>query len=257
MHFFSPVPMMPLLEVVEGQASSSAAVATAVTCGRALGKTVILVGDGPGLYTSRTFGRYVLSGFRLAELGVSPFEVDRLALEAGFPQGPLHIWGTAGGDVIYHAGKFLSESFPSRMRLPGSLARVHDAGYVGAGKPSFYLDGMKPDESVLEHIVPAEGLPTPTLEEATDFMLLGMVNEAFSAMSDGVLRDYFSMDLGAALGIGFPDCWHGPARYVSLRGVKAVKARLEELAEKFDEPGLVPAPEFARLIACGLDDSLI
>lgn len=76
-------------------------------------------------------------------------------------------------------------------------------------------------------------------------------------MSEGVLRDYYSMDIGAVLGIGFPDCWHGPARYVSLRGVKEVKRRLTELSDKFGIPGLAPAPEFDLLIATGLDSNLI
>ncbi len=259
MHYFSPVPLMPLLEVVEGQHSSPAAVATAVTCGRAMGKTVILVGDGPGFYTSRTFGSYVMNGFKLVELGVSPWDVDRLALQAGFPQGPLHVWGTAGGNVIYHAGKFMADRFQNRTLLPESLTRVYKAGYVGAGAPSFYTDDKKMtrDETVLKHLVRAEGLPTPTEEEVVDFLLLGMVNEAFWCLSDGVLRDYFSMELGAALGIGFPDCWHGPGRYVSLKGVRAVRARLAELSEKFEAPGLKPAPEFSQLIACGLDSSLV
>lgn len=259
MHYFSPVPLMPLLEVIEGPRSSAASVATAVTSGRAMGKTVVLVGDGPGFYTSRTFGMYVMNGMRLAELGISPWDVDLMALKAGFPQGPLNIYGTAGGNVIYHAGKFLAQSFPDRVVLPETLPKLYAAGYVGAGKPSFYLDErkMSRDESVLEHIVPAQGLPTPTKEEAQDILLLGMVNEAFWCVSEGVLRDYFSMDLGAVLGIGFPDCWHGPARYVSLRGVKTVKARLEELAEKFALAGLTPAPEFDVLIACGLDSHLI
>jgi 3-hydroxyacyl-CoA dehydrogenase/enoyl-CoA hydratase/3-hydroxybutyryl-CoA epimerase len=259
MHYFSPVPLMPLLEVIEGPRSSAASVATSVTSGRAMGKTVILIGDGPGFYTSRTFGVYVMNGMRLAELGISPWDVDFMALQVGFPQGPLHVYGTAGGNVIYHAGKFLAESFPGRVNLPETLPNLHAAGYVGAGKPSFYLDERKMirDESVLEHIVRVEGLPTPNTDEAQDILLLSMVNEAFWCMNEGVLRDYYSMDLGAVLGIGFPDCWHGPARYVSQRGVKAVKARLEELAEKFAMPGLVPSPEFDLLIACGLDSHLI
>jgi 3-hydroxyacyl-CoA dehydrogenase/enoyl-CoA hydratase/3-hydroxybutyryl-CoA epimerase len=65
------------------------------------------------------------------------------------------------------------------------------------------------------------------------------------------------MDLGATLGIGFPDCLHGPARYVSRRGIGEVRARLEELREKFDMTALTPAPEFDFLVACGLDASLI
>lgn len=259
MHFFSPVPLMPLLEVIQGDNSSPAAVATAVETGKRFGKTLILVSDGPGFYTSRTFGGFINNGLRLAELGMSPWQVDRAALHMGFPQGPLHIYGTVGGSVVYHAGKFMQERMPDHMRMPATLENLFNAGYVGAGKPSFYSDyrAMTPDESVLEHIVKAEGLPTPTDEEARDTLILGMVNEAFRCLGEGVLHNLYSMDLGAVFGIGFPDCWHGPARYVSLKGVKAVRDRLDELASKFDIPALAPAPEFDRLIACGLDSALI
>lgn len=259
MHYFSPVPLMPLLEVIEGPQSSPAAVATAVTAGRAMGKTVILVGDGPGFYTSRTFGSYVMNGFRLAERGLPPWRIDLVALKTGFPQGPLHVYGTAGGNVVYHAGRFMESRFPDRLTVPDTLVRMHEAGFVGAGKPSFYLDERKmiPNEAALEHVVRAQGLPVPTEEEASDILLLGMVNEAFWCMSDRVLRDYFSMDLGSVLGIGFPDCWHGPARYASLRGIRTLRERLLELSEKFQLPSLQPAPEFEILIACGLDSNLI
>jgi 3-hydroxyacyl-CoA dehydrogenase / enoyl-CoA hydratase / 3-hydroxybutyryl-CoA epimerase len=259
MHFFSPVPLMPLLEVIEGPMSSPAALATSVLLGREMGKTVILVGDGPGFYTSRTFGAYVMNGFRLAELGLSPWDIDFIALKAGFPQGPLHVYGTAGGQVVYHAGNFMASRLPERMSVPASVERMFNAGFTGVGKPSFYLNerNMTPNEAALEHIVPARGLPTPTLEEACDILLLGMVNEAFWCLSQGVLRDYYSMDLGAVLGIGFPDCWHGPARYASQRGITNVRARLDHLMTKFEMPILKPAPEFDRLMACGLDSSLI
>jgi 3-hydroxyacyl-CoA dehydrogenase / enoyl-CoA hydratase / 3-hydroxybutyryl-CoA epimerase len=259
MHYFSPVPLMPLLEVIQGPKSSPAAVATAVTAGRAMGKTVILVGDGPGFYTSRTFASFVVNGFRLAELGLSPWEIDRLALIAGFPQGPLHVYGTAGGNVIYHASQILVSRLKDRFNIPSSLVKMYEAGFVGAGKPSFYLDDRKfvPNEAAADLIVREEGLPTPSAEEAQDILLLGMVNEAFWCMSEGVLKDYYSMDLGAVLGIGFPDCWHGPARYVSLKGVKAVKQRLAELADTFAMPNLKPAPEFESLVACGVDSGLI
>ncbi len=259
MHFFSPVPLMPLLEVVRGPQSSPAAQATAVSVGRSIGKTVILVEDGPGFYTSRTFGQFVQNGFRLAELGISPWDVDMLAFQAGFPQGPLHVYGTTGGDVIYHAGKFMESRIPERMKMAPTLIKVHEAGYVGAGKPCFYVDNRKMirDESILDHIVKAEGLPVPDHEEAKDILLLGMVNEAFWCLNDGVLSDYYSMELGAVLGIGFPDCWHGPGRYAGYRGVSSVKNRLIELRDKFSMASLDPAPEFDRIIACGLERALV
>ena len=140
MHYFFPSPLMPLLEVIQGPKSSPAAVATAVTVGRAIGKTVILVGDGPGFYTSRTFASYVISGFRMAELGLTPWEVDRLALIAGFPQGPLHVYGTAGGNVIYHASQFLVSRLPDRVNVPPSLVKcTRRALSVQASRVSIWM----------------------------------------------------------------------------------------------------------------------
>jgi 3-hydroxyacyl-CoA dehydrogenase/enoyl-CoA hydratase/3-hydroxybutyryl-CoA epimerase len=143
--------------------------------------------------------------------------------------------------------------------MPGSLKKLHDAGYVGAGKPSFYADprSMTPDQTVMDHIALDSDLPTPTREEAQDILILGMANEAFFCLEEGVLKDYHSMDLGAVLGIGFPDCWHGPARYVGHLGVGRVRDRLIELHDKFGIKQLKPAGEFERLVACGVDTGLI
>lgn len=259
MHFFSPVPLMPLLEVIQGSASSDEALATAVNTGKMLGKTVITVGDGPGFYTSRTFGTYVTNGIRIMELGISPWDLDMMALQMGFPQGPAHIYGTTGGNVIFHANSLMEKRFPERLLMPKSMEKLHSAGYVGGDKPSFYLDPRKmtPDHSVMEHIELDQSLPTPTREEAQDILILGMANEAFFCLEEGILRDLYSMDLGAVFGIGFPDCWHGPARYVSYRGIGSVSQRLKELSEKFHIPQLQPCPEFTRLISCGVDSGLI
>jgi 3-hydroxyacyl-CoA dehydrogenase/enoyl-CoA hydratase/3-hydroxybutyryl-CoA epimerase len=147
MQHFSPVPMMPLLEVVQSPHTSPAALATAVACGRRQNKTCIVVEDGPGFYTSRTFGIYVLTGFFLVETGLDPWEVDQIALEAGFPQGPLDIYGTAGGRIIYRAARFLESQRPDLFSVPETLTRLVAAGYVGAGTPCFYKADRQPDES--------------------------------------------------------------------------------------------------------------
>jgi 3-hydroxyacyl-CoA dehydrogenase/enoyl-CoA hydratase/3-hydroxybutyryl-CoA epimerase len=257
MHYFSPVPLMPLLEVIQGTKTSETALATAVTSGRQQGKTCIIVGDGPGFYTSRTFGVFVMTGFYLAEMGLEPWEIDRLALEAGFPQGPLHVYGTAGGNVVYHAGLFMKSRMPELMPLPETLIRLYKAGYTGAGEPCFYKDGLKPDTSALEFVVRTASFPVPERDEAKEMLLLAMVNQAFLCLDEGVVRDYFSMDIGAILGIGFPDCWHGPARYVSQKGVRAIQGRLHALYDKYGIPFFKPAKEFERLIACGVDRGLI
>jgi 3-hydroxyacyl-CoA dehydrogenase/enoyl-CoA hydratase/3-hydroxybutyryl-CoA epimerase len=256
MHYFSPVPLMPLLEVIKGSRTSPAALATAIVSGRRQGKTCIVVGDGPGFYTSRIFGVYVMTGFLLAEMGIDPWEVDRLALEAGFPQGPLHVYGTAGGAVVYHAGKAMQSRKPD-LPLAQSVINMYEGGYVGAGSPCFYREGLAPDKSAQQFVARNESLPTPNQEEAKEMLILSMVNQAFKCLDEGVLSDYPSMDIGAALGCGFPDCWHGPARYVSQKGVKVVVERLWALYEKFGLTYYKPALEFERLLACGLNRGLI
>ncbi len=257
MHYFSPVPLMPLLEVVRGPHTSPAALATAVTCGQRQKKICIVVDDGPGFYTSRTFGVYVLTGFYLTEMGIDPWEVDRLALRAGFPQGPLHVYGTAGGTVIHDAAGFLQSRRPELFSLPKTLTRMVKAGYVGAGKPCFYKNDQQPDESVRKFLAGNKALPTPSIEQAAELLLLAMVNQAFWCLDDGVLQDYFTMDIGAVLGIGFPDCWHGPARYVSQQGVGWTRRRLQEIFETTNLPFFKPAAEFDRLLACGVDRGLL
>ncbi|MBL0715072.1 MAG: enoyl-CoA hydratase/isomerase family protein [Desulfosarcina sp.] len=257
MHYFSPVPLMPLLEIIQGPQTSEAALATAILSGQQQGKSCVVVGDGPGFYTSRTFGVYVMAGFCLAEMGIDPWDVDRLALEAGFPQGPLNIYGTAGGNVIYHAGLNMKEKRPELMTLPDTLIKMYEAGYVGAGKPCFYKNGIEPDESARQFVVRNSSLPTPDDEEAKEMLLLAMVNQAFHCLDEGVVKNYYSMDLAAVLGIGFPDCWHGPARYVSNQGVKATLNRLRMLHDKYKIPFFKPADEFERLIACGVDKGLV
>jgi 3-hydroxyacyl-CoA dehydrogenase/enoyl-CoA hydratase/3-hydroxybutyryl-CoA epimerase len=134
---------------------------------------------------------------------------------------------------------------------------MFQAGYVGAGKPCFYKNNLEPDESARQFVVTQPSLPKPSDEEVRDMLLLAMVNQAFLCLDEGVLNDYFSMDIGALLGIGFPDCWFGPARYVSQRGVAQTRKTLQHIHETYGLPQFKPANEFDRLTAVGVDRALI
>jgi|GEM_PF-494660 len=260
MHFFSPVPLMELVEVIEGKDSSKLTINIILSLATKMGKTCIVVGDGPGFYTSRVFSSFLYGGFYCVEAGVLPWEVDRIAVRAGFPRGPIHMFCSVGGMIPYHAGKFMESRNPRRFKVPESMEKAATHGYVGAGgKKGFYLDeeGTKPDETVLNILPRKQGIPVPDEKEIEDILLLGMVNEAFWIFGEGILRDIASMEIGAVLGIGFPDCFHGPARYASMRGIGNVLKCIEELYEKFLIPHLEPAPELKRLVACGVEGNLI
>lgn len=120
-----------------------------------------------------------------------------------------------------------------------------------------YKNNVEADESARQFIVRNESKPIPSREEAKEMLLLAMVNQAFHCLDEGVVRNYYSMDLAAVLGIGFPDCWHGPGRYVSIKGVKATLSRLQELYDKYNLPSFRPARELEKLIACGVDKGLV
>src|SRR5699024_9879844 len=99
MHYFSPVAKMPLLEVVAAERSADWAVGTAVELGLEQGKTVIVVSDGPGFYTTRALGVYVAEVLRALRQGADPLGLERAMVQYGFPLGPLAMLDDVGIDV--------------------------------------------------------------------------------------------------------------------------------------------------------------
>src|SRR5262249_60368562 len=99
MHFFSPVHRMPLLEVVVTPATSRQATVTAVAYGKRLGKTVIVVNDGPGFYTTRTLSAYMSEAGRLLDEGAAVESIDEGLVDFGFPVGPITLLDEVGIDV--------------------------------------------------------------------------------------------------------------------------------------------------------------
>jgi hypothetical protein len=128
---------------------------------------------------------------------------------------------------------------------------------VGVGKPCFYTIDQQPDESARQFIAINKKAKPPALDEAAEMLLLAMVNQAFWCLDEAILSNYFTMDIGAVLGIGFPDCRHGPARYVSQKGVGWTRQRLQEIHKTTGLPFFKPAKELDRLLACGVDGNLV
>jgi len=216
---FSPVTLMALLEVIQGPSSSAEAVATAVTLGRRWGKTCILAGTAQA---STPAAARPLCAHR-SDRGracVHPQEVDRIGVAAGFPQGPLHVYGSVGGAVVYHAGRSWRADAVSLD--PESLKTCSAPATPAPAKPCFYRmpRGLEARPRRARPHRPPDG-PTRAEDDVRDMLLLSMVNEAFRCLEEGVLRDLASMDLGAVLGSA-PQCWHGPARYISQRGIPRV-----------------------------------
>ena len=239
MHFFSPVHKMPLLEVITTGETDDDAIVTVVAYGKQIGKTVIVVNDAPGFYTTRILSAYMNEAGRLLDEGASIDAVDAALTSFGFPVGPITLLDEVGIDVGGKVGQVLSEAFGARMSPSDSLRRVVESGRTGRkGHKGFYLydeTGKKGevDPSVYE-VLPggAQRRDVPG-DEIQRRCVLAMVNEAALCLDEGVLRSPRDGDVGAVFGLGFPPFRGGPFRYVDAQGAARVVDDLYQLNERF------------------------
>ena len=239
MHFFSPVHKMPLLEVITTPATDRDATVTAVAYGKKLGKTVIVVNDGPGFYTTRILSAYMNEAGRLLDEGAAIDEVDRALTGFGFPVGPITLLDEVGLDVGGKVGATLFEAFGARMAPSDAMRRVVESGRTGRkGKKGFYLygeDGTRGavDPSVYELLPHGAQRRPMDAAEIVQRCVLAMVNEAALCLEEGVLRSPRDGDVGAVFGIGFPPFRGGPFRYVDTVGAATLVDELDSLDARF------------------------
>ncbi|MDX1656524.1 MAG: 3-hydroxyacyl-CoA dehydrogenase NAD-binding domain-containing protein, partial [Candidatus Competibacteraceae bacterium] len=200
MHYFSPVERMPLLEVVAAPRTAPWVIATCVALGRAQGKTVIVVNDGPGFYSSRILAPYLNEAARLVAEGIAVETVDRALLDFGLPVGPLALLDEVGLDVGAKVAATLEEAFGERMQPPEAMARLLEERRLGrkAGR-GFYHYGRgkgKVDDSVYKLINATPGTAPPAQQLAQRCILL-MVNEAIRCFEEGILGSARDGDVGA------------------------------------------------------------
>ena len=256
MHFFSPVHKMPLLEVITTPQTYPQVTATVVAYGKKLGKTVIVVNDGPGFYVNRILSPYINEAAILLDQGVAVDLIDKALVDFGFPVGPITLIDEVGLDVAVKAGKIMAEAFPDRMHPANSIQAVVTAGRYGRksqkGFYSYDKEGKKGDVDpsvyslflapgsipVVKSITPPTATETPQRDEIPAIQIqqrtvLAMLNEAARCLSDGIIKSPRDGDVGAVFGIGFPPFRGGPFRYMDSLGIQIVVQRLEDLNARF------------------------
>ena len=247
MHYFSPVEKMPLLEIVTTERTSARAIATAVAFGKRQGKTVIVVNDGPGFYTTRVLGPYSVEAAHLLGEGARIEDVDGAMEKWGFPVGPLQLADEVGLDVQAKIARIMTDAFGERLRPPAAMKALTDAGRHGRknGKGYYrYEEGVRrgPDESVYADagLGPRRDVP---IEEIQERLSLAFVNEAVRILEDGVLRSARDGDVGAVFGLGFPPFRGGPFHWIDQVGAPAIVSRLRALeavhGDRFAPAGLL------------------
>jgi 3-hydroxyacyl-CoA dehydrogenase / enoyl-CoA hydratase / 3-hydroxybutyryl-CoA epimerase len=257
MHYFSPVEKMPLLEVIRHDKTSDEAVALAVALGKKQGKTVIVVNDGPGFYTTRVLAPYMNEAAHLLSEGVAIEAIDDALVDWGFPVGPMTLLDEVGMDVGAHVGKVLFDAFGERMTPPAGMQKLVSSGRAGRkNKKGLYLyddagnrvrdpKTRGVDASVYSDLGITPGAKVPP-EEIQMRLALAFVNEAVRCLGEGILRSPRDGDIGAIFGLGFPPFRGGPFRYVDSIGASEILRRTEGYRARFGER-FTPAPALVEI----------
>ncbi len=236
MHYFSPVEKMPLLEVITTEKTSDETTATAVAFGKRQGKTVIVVNDGTGFYTSRVLGPYTNeAGFLLVE-GASVEDIDGAMKSWGFPIGPLLLGDEVGIDVGAHISEIFLDAFGDRMKGPDMMAAlVADDRKGRKNGKGFYIYDKGERKGVDDSVYGVLGLGEPkgmARSEIQERLSMAFLNEAALCLEEGILRSARDGDIGAVFGLGYPPFRGGPFWTIDTMGADVVVNRLDELVAK-------------------------
>ncbi len=236
LHFFNPVPRMPLVEVVAGPRSAARSVATAYRLALALGKTPILVQDGPGFLVNRLLSFYLGEALHLLEKGADIAWTDRILVDFGMPMGPFELLDQIGLDVAEKVTHVMAAAFGERLPSQAVLGRLVGDQHLGkkTGRGFYVYEGGR-KQAPSPEAIRAAGEPTrwdPSEADVVDRLILPMVNEAARCLDEGVVRRPLDVDLGMVMGTGFPPFRGGLLRYADARGVPAIVDRLGSLADQ-------------------------
>ncbi len=261
LHFFNPVHMMPLVEVIRGEQSGEAAIATAVAYARQLGKSPIVVNDCPGFLVNRVLFPYFGGFVRLLAAGVDFRRVDKLMERFGWPMGPAYLLDVVGIDTAHHAREVMAEGYPERMKEagPSAIDALYQAGRLGQktgsgfyayevdkrGKPK-KLDAPEADALIAPLVSERRELSD---EDIINLMMLPLCLETVRCLEDGIVASPAEADMGLIYGIGFPPFRGGALRYIDAIGC----AEFVALAERYADFGPLyrPTDKLREMAASG------
>lgn len=255
-HFFNPVRRMQLVEVIRGPRSSDETIATAVAVAKKLGKSPIVVNDGPGFLVNRLLFPYMNEAIELLLDQVPIASIEKAATKFGMPMGPIALYDMVGLDTSVYAGRVMWEAFPDRVLASPVLPAMLKAGRLGAknGKGFFNYENKKkeaqPDPTLTDIIGPyiREAKPTSD-EEIAHRLFLPMLLEATRALSENIVSKPQDVDLGLILGLGFPPFKGGLLFWADQVGAEQIVSWLEKLAplgKRFE-----PTPMLLEMAAKG------
>lgn len=256
MHFFNPVHMMPLVEVIRGQKTSDAAVARTVTYANAMGKKPIVVKDCPGFLVNRVLFPYLAGFAMLVRDGVDYQRIDKVMEAWGWPMGPAYLLDVVGIDTAVHAEKVMADGFPDRMRRDfksctdlmfeaGRLGQKNSKGFYNyeldkKGKPA-KVASADAAEIVKAAVVSAIEISD---EDIVARMMVPMATELARCLEEGIVETPAEADMALVYGTGFPPFRGGVFRWIDFIGARTfcdMAAKFQVLGALYEPPASLKA----------------
>ena len=231
LHFFNPVALMPLVEIVHGQQSHKKTIDKVAAFARHIGKLPLAVKSSPGFLVNRILMPYLLEAVVMYSEGIPAEAIDKAALDFGMPMGPIELADTVGLDVCLSVAQNLSESYDTPV--PEQLEHMVKTGHLGKknGKGFYAYRNGKPQKDKT-----ASYSNTKDLQQRLVLMLL---NEATSCLRDKVVENEEMLDAGVIFGTGFAPFRGGPIKYIHDTGKQELQNSMDhlktELGDRFTQ----------------------
>ena len=229
LHFFNPVPQMPLVEIVHAERTDPAVVQTATGFARRIDKLPLPCRSTPGFMVNRVLTPYMHEAMLAAQEGVPLPVIDAAAVTFGMPMGPIELIDVVGLDVAAHVGEIIARGLGRKaieVRRLGELLAAKKLGRKSGEGFYVWRDGKA--------VKPA-GAAAAAPPDLIDRLILILVNECAACLRERIVEDADLVDAAVVFGTGFAPFRGGPLRYARSRGVAAVVARLKDLTARYGE----------------------
>jgi len=227
-HFFNPVAVMQLVEVVRSNVATDEVIKDAIAFVRQIDRLPLPVKSSPGFLVNRILMAYLMEAMTILGEGVPAAAIDKAALDFGMPMGPIELADVVGLDVCLAVAKNLSAHLGGTV--PQKLVDMVSAGKLGRKSGSgfyTYKNGKPVKEKITDDQI--------NYTELADRMILRFVNESMTCLREKIIADSDLLDAGMIFGTGFAPFRGGPMHYAYSLGVDVVVAKLNEFAQKFGE----------------------
>jgi 3-hydroxyacyl-CoA dehydrogenase len=252
-HFFSPANVMRLLEVVRGEKTSEAVLATTMSLAKKIGKVAVVSGVCPGFIGNRMLYKRGMQAQKMIFEGPMPWDVDDVLYDFGFPMGPFAMSDLAGLDIGWDQSKSKGETVRDRLCEMDRRGQKTGAGYYNydpqtrARSPEPLVEGLIKEFSEKMGKTRREF----SKEEILQRCIYPMINEGAKILEEGISYRPSDIDVVWVNGYGWPVYRGGPMYYADSTGLDKVMARLLEFQKQDGDDFWEPAPLIKKLIAEG------